>query len=619
MELLPAPAEGRLGATPLPRGGCEFRVWAPRAEALELVLADTKQSAPMPAAGDGYFACRLARLKRNGRYYYRFPDGRLRPDPASRCQPEGVHGPSAAIFLDFPWRDKGWSGRKLSELVFYELHVGTFTPRGSFDAIIPRLGELRRLGITAIELMPVAQFPGRRNWGYDGVFPYAPQLSYGGARGLMRLVNGAHRAGLAVFLDVVYNHLGPEGNYLVDFGPYFTAHYQTPWGAALNYDGEESDEVRRYFIGNALEWVRDYHFDGLRLDAIHGIMDNSASPFLAELAEALQAEAGRLGRPVHVIVESNLNDIRVLRPRAQGGYGMDAQWNDDFHHALHTALTPERDGYYRDFSGAGDLGRALEEGFVYQGQFSAYRRRRHGNRSREITPQSFVIFAQNHDQTGNRAGGERLSALTSLEGLKLAAVTLLTAPQLPLLFMGEEYGEAAPFLYFIEHGDAALVEAVRRGRREEFAAFGWKQPPDPQSDSTFAASRLRWEQRRREPHRTLLEFYGELLRLRRRHPSLVAGGQAQCRLLNPELLLIERHPPRGSAAPRALLLLNFGSEACRLAFPRPGDYRLLLASSKRRWHGPGDSLPPRIHHSRARLELPAGSAAIYIAENRGRK
>ncbi len=615
MRILPASAEGPLGAVLDAGGGCTFRVWAPYASQLELELAGSGRRFALPSAGDGYFAGRLLPAPRRCRYCYRFPDGRRRPDPASRSQPEGVHGPSSVVSLAHPWRDRGWRGRELADLVFYELHVGTFTPAGDFDAMHARLPELRDLGITAIELMPVAQFPGTRNWGYDGVFPYAAQHSYGGAAGLLRLVDAAHRAGLAVFLDVVYNHLGPEGNYLADFGPYFTAIYKTPWGAALNFDGAESDQVRRFFIANAVEWVRDYHLDGLRLDAIHGIVDRSATPFLAELSAAVQAEAARLGRRVQVVAESNLNDVRVLRPHAAGGYGMTAQWNDDFHHALHTALTAERNGYYRDFHGVADLARAYEQGFVYQGQFSAYRRRRHGNATRGFPAQRFVVFAQNHDQIGNRAGGERLSGLVGFEALKLAAMAWFAAPQLPLLFMGEEYGDPAPFLYFIEHGDATLIEAVRRGRRAEFAGFDWGQLPDPQAESSFAASRLDWRLRAIEPHRALLEFHRELLRLRRRQAALAAGGRARCRLWSGGLLQIVRQPA-SAAAGRVLVLLNFSRAPRRLRFPLAGGYRLLLASAERRWRGPGAALPRRIDARGAWLELPPLSGAAYLHPSR---
>ena len=424
-------------------------------------------------------------------YRYRL-DGTLeRPDPASRCQPEDVHGPSQVVDSHFDWDDSAWCGIPLREYILYELHVGTFTPEGTFEAIIPYLPELKALGITAIELMPIAQFPGQRNWGYDGVYPFAVQHSYGGPDGLKRLVQACHRHGLAVVLDVVYNHLGPDGNYLGDYGPYFTERYKTPWGGALNFDGPYSDEVRRFFIDNALFWVTEFRIDALRLDAVHAILDHSAQPFLQELGLALQARAEHMNRRIYAIAESALNDTRIIRSRELGGYGLDAQWNDDFHHALRVLLTDDRGGYYQDFGELGHLAKAFREGFVYAGDYSAYRRRRHGHSSRHMPAQQFVVFAQNHDQVGNRMFGERLSQLVSLEALKLAASAVLLSPFIPLLFMGEEYGEVAPFQYFISHLDPQLVDAVRRGRREEFAAFAWQgEPPDPQDIATFQRAKL---------------------------------------------------------------------------------------------------------------------------------
>jgi maltooligosyltrehalose trehalohydrolase len=334
--------------------------------------------------------------------------------------------------------------------------VGAYTKKGTFESIIPHLDELKKLGITAIELMPVAQFPGTRNWGYDGVYPYAVQNSYGGPEGFKRLVNACHGRGLALVLDVVYNHLGPEGNYLWDFGPYFTDRYKALWGFSINFDGPHSDDVRHYFIQNALYWVTEFHVDALRVDAVHAILDFSAEPFLEELASAVHDEAKRLNRRVYLIAESALNDTRVIRSREFGGYGLDAQWNDDFHHALHTVLTGERMGYYRDFGRLQDLAKALLEGFVYSGEYSPYRRRRHGNSSRDIPAHRFVVFSQNHDQVGNRMRGERLSELVCFERTKLAAGVMTLSPFIPLLFMGEEYGETAPFQYFVSHSDPDL-------------------------------------------------------------------------------------------------------------------------------------------------------------------
>jgi maltooligosyltrehalose trehalohydrolase len=450
------------------------------------------------------------------RYWY-WLDGTLRrPDPASRSQPEGVHGPSQVIDPAFAWNDSEWRGKALEECIIYELHVGTFTPQGTFDGVISRLDYLCELGITAVELMPVAQFPGERNWGYDGTFPFAPQNSYGGPDGLKQLVDACHSRGLAVILDVVYNHLGPEGNYLHGFGPYFTDRYRTPWGDAVNFDGPDSDPVRHYFISNALHWITEYHIDALRLDAVHGIYDFSARHILGELAEAVHRQGAILGRRVQVIAESDLNDVRVINPPESGGYGLDAQWNDDFHHALRALLTGDHTGYYSDFGRFADLVKGFQEGFVLSGGYSSFRKRRHGSSSAGILPNQMIVFSQNHDQVGNRIRGERPGEHLSTQQLKLAAATVLLSPYVPLLFMGEEYGESAPFPYFTSHGDAELVDAIRRGRLEEFAAFaGQGTPPDPQSEATFLSAKLDQEQRLQGDHTVIFNFYRELLRLRK--------------------------------------------------------------------------------------------------------
>jgi maltooligosyltrehalose trehalohydrolase len=451
-----------------------------------------------------------------------------RADPVSRWRPEGVHGPSRVTDPgDFDWDEGDWVGLAVRDLIIYELHVGSFTEAGTFEAIIPRLELLRELGITAIELMPVAEFPGRRNWGYDGVSLYAPQSSYGGPTGLRRLVNAAHRAGLAVVLDVVYNHLGPEGNYLRDFGPYFTDRYRTLWGEGWNLDGPESDEVRRYILDNALYWMTEFRIDGLRLDAADTIVDQSALHLLEELGEVVHRQADRLGRRVHVIAETAANDPRYVRNPGVGGFGLDAQWSDDFHHAVHVALTGEHEGYYADFGGIAPIAKALAERFVNDGRYSLSRRRRHGRPAADLPADRFVVCVQNHDQVGNRARGERLSALVPPGALRLAAAILLLSPYIPLLFMGEEYGETHPFLYFVSHSDPALVEAVRDGRRHEFAAFGWTgEVPDPQAEPTFERSRLDWDAAQRAPHAQLRALYRDLLEVRRTVPALKPGVAA---------------------------------------------------------------------------------------------
>jgi len=585
-----------LGATPLPGGRCRFLVFAPGVERVEVrLLSPGGRMAALERDGRGYHGGVAEGVEAGALYLYRLDGGKERPDPASRHQPRGVHGPSMVTDpRTFAWRDDGWRGIPLSSYILYELHVGTFTGEGTFDAVIPRLDALVELGITAVELMPVAQFPGKRNWGYDGVYPFAVQDSYGGPEGLMRLVDACHLRGLAVVLDVVYNHLGPEGNYLSDFGPYFSDRYRTPWGSAVNFDGPGSDEVRRFFQENALTWLREFRVDALRLDAIHGIMDFSASPFLAELGAAVRDFRGRENRMAYLIPESDLNDARVVdRPEA-GGYGLDAQWSDDFHHALHALLTGERDGYFADFGGIGPMARAFTDGFVYSGQYSAYRRRRHGNPSLHLPAGKFVVFAQNHDQVGNRRRGERLASLVSFESLKLAAGVVLLSPFLPLLFMGEEYGEIAPFLYFVHHGDAELVEAVRRGRKEEFASFGWEgEIPDPQDEGTFLRSRPDAARRESGGHALLLSLHRELIRIRKTDPVLSRtdreGMEVSAFERENALVVLRRHGPARTAA-----VFHFGDAPGTLPLPLPGvPWEKVLDSSDTRWGGPGGAAPGR--------------------------
>ncbi len=523
----PEPWSLQRGARPNPDGSVAFEVWAPAASHLELVIRGKFSDACLPMERDPFGVWRgsAADAPPGRDYWFRVNGEADRPDPVSRYRPEGVHGPSRIIDpAEFKWTDDEWKGLAVRDLAIYELHVGSFTPEGTFEGIIPRLESLRELGLTAIELMPVAEFPGKRNWGYDGVSLYAPQSSYGGPDGLRRLVNAAHRTGLAVILDVVYNHLGPEGNYLRDFGPYFTDRYRTLWGEGWNLDGPESDEVRRYILDNALYWITEFHLDGLRLDAADTVVDQGAMHLLEELAAVVHRQAELLGRRVSVIAESAANDPRFVRSPVVGGYGLDAQWNDDFHHAVHVALTGEQNGYYADFGGVAPVAKALAERFVNDGRYSVFRRRRHGRPAVDLPAERFVICVQNHDQVGNRARGERLSALVPPEALRLAAAILLLSPYLPLLFMGEEYGETRPFLYFVSHGDPKLVEAVREGRRREFAGFGWSgEIPDPQAESTFEASRLDWDAARRPPHAQLRALYHDLLELRRVLPALRPG------------------------------------------------------------------------------------------------
>jgi len=505
-----------LGATVLDRSRCQFRVWAPYRDRVELhIVAPQERRVPMEKTSDGYHHAVVDECPDGTKYYFHV-GGTDRPDPASRYQPEGVHGSSMVVSREFKWTDGGWKGVPLEEYVVYELHVGTFTNEGTFDAIIPHLDALEDLGITAVELLPIAQFPGNRNWGYDGTYPGAAQNSYGGPLGLKRLVNACHARGLALLLDVVYNHLGPEGSYIAEYGPYFTDRYKTPWGMAINFDGPQSDHVRWFFIHNALQWIDEFHVDGLRVDAVHAVVDHSAVPFLQDLTMAVHRRAAQLGRRVYAIAESDLNDPRVIAPAEKFGLGFDSQWADDYHHSLHSILTGEQDGYYQGFGRVSDLARVMKSGYLYVGQYSPYRKRRYGLKPNTTDGSKFVVSAQNHDQVGNRMRGERLSTLVSPERLRIVAAAIVLSPFLPMIFMGEEYGEKAPFQYFTSHDDKDLIEAVRKGRLEEFDDFTWEgQPPDPHDEETFRRSKLT---RKEDP--ALRGLYKRLLELRRDTPAL---------------------------------------------------------------------------------------------------
>jgi maltooligosyltrehalose trehalohydrolase len=609
------------GATCLGGGRVRFRVWAPRCRrvAVQVVGAPGRQPVAMARAGGGWFEAILEDLADGTRYTYVLEGLRERPDPASRGLPEGVHGPSEVVdTAAFAWTDRSWRGRALKDMVLYEIHVGTFTPAGTFEAIVPRLDRLRALGITAVELMPVASFPGTRNWGYDGVGLFAPQRSYGGPRGLQRLVDACHARGLAVVLDVVYNHFGPEGNYLSEFGPYFTDRYRTPWGQAVNYGGDGSRGVRDFVIANALFWIREYHIDGLRLDAIHGIVDASPVHILHEVNDAVQRLARRLGRCVPVVAESDLNDRRVIEPVRRRGYGLAGQWSDDFHHAVHTILTGERRGYYTDFGAPDQLAKAYTHGFVYDGQHSAFRGQRHGTPGRDLPGERFVVYVQNHDQVGNRAQGERLSSLVDFDRLKLAATALLTAPCVPLLFMGEEYAEPAPFLFVTDFQDPALQAAVTRGRREEFAGFGWTGAvPDPQDPASFARSTLSWGLHRTEPHCRLWDYYRTLLRARRHYPVLGVGGKRRlsASVDGDRTLIVLRRGADGAAAV-ALLNVCPAGRTIRVAVP-PGQWRRLVESGEGRFGGSGARTPKLLDVPRAgtaHVNLGPWGAAVFLRE-----
>jgi maltooligosyltrehalose trehalohydrolase len=608
----------RLGACYLGDRRCRFRVWASLADRVDLHLVHPRERrVPMQRQERGYFEAILDDIEPGTGYLYCLNDKVERPDPASRFQPGTVHEPSAVVDPRFPWTDRHWHGLPLDRLVIYELHVGTFTPEGTFEAIIPRLPQLADLGITAVEIMPVAQFAGRRGWGYDGVYPFAPQNSYGGPQGLRRLIDACHSQGIAVMLDVVYNHFGPEGCYLHEFAHYFTDRYRTPWGRAINLDGPKSDEVRRFLVENALYWVHEFHVDALRLDAIHAIHDESASPFLMELVRVLERHAIDLNRHVYAIAESDLNDVRVIRSTDLGGLGLHAQWADDFHHSLFTLLTRENAGYYRDFGDFEDLASAYANGYTYTGQFSASRERRHGSLPADLPGRRFVVCIQNHDQIGNRKSGERFVVLAPFEAQKVAAGTVLLSPFVPMLFMGEEYGETAPFQYFVDFADSGLAEAVRRGRREEFAMEGGEEAPDPQDEATFRRSKLDWGLRDEGQHGVLYDFYRELLRLRRSLPPLRFPDKERMQLTpRPEArtLLVRRW----EGDDEALVALNYGDRPAGVSFALPpGTWQRQLDSADRRWQGPGAAGPEQLDsEGEVKLTVAPMSLAVYARGDR---
>jgi len=498
-----------------------YQVWAPDAVVVEVEVGAIPYPMARVPERPGWWRGEAP----EGDYGFRLGGGRALPDPRSACQPDGPDGLSRPVdHAAFSWSDTPWRGRPLPGSVVYELHVGTFTPAGTFDGAVERLDHLVELGVDFVELMPVCPFPGRYGWGYDGVSLWAVHEPYGGPDGLKRFVDAAHRRGLGVILDVVHNHLGPSGNYLPAFGPYFTDRHHTPWGSAVNLDAPGSDEVRAYLIGSALAWLRDYRIDGLRLDAVHALADDRALPFLEELACEVEKLAGSTGRPLFLVAESDLNDPRTTNPRQAGGLGLTAQWSDDFHHALHTLLTGESQGYYGDFARDpyAAVAKALTRGFFHDGGWSSFRGRSHGRPFPPAYGHRLLGYLQTHDQVGNRATGDRLSATLSPGRLAAGAALVLTSPFTPMLFMGEEWGASTPWQYFTDHTDPKLAEAVRQGRRREFAEHGWRAEdvPDPQARSTVLGSTLDWTEPAREPHAELLDWYRRLIRLRRDVPEL---------------------------------------------------------------------------------------------------
>jgi maltooligosyltrehalose trehalohydrolase len=556
----------RFGARPRNDRSVEFRVWAPNVTRLDVRIlreGDQPRTIPMTGSAGGEFATTVSDVSEGADYFYVLDGERERPDPVSRSLPRGVHGPTRIVNPDsFRWSDQAWQGIPLKDLIIYELHPGTFTSEGTFESAIARLPYLRDLGITAIEIMPVAEVPGNRNWGYDGASLYAPQSTYGGPTGLKKLVDACHQFGLAVVLDVVYNHLGPEGNYLPEYAPCFTDAHHTPWGKAINFDGPGSDGVRRFFIDNALYWLTEYHVDALRLDAIHGIYDFGARHFLDELSEVFQRQAQRLNRKAWLIAESDLDDVRIINPRAQGGYALDAQWHDDFHHALYALLTGEREEFLMDFGGLAELSKSVRDGFVFDWKYSRYRQRHHGSSSKDRPGEQFVGFLQNHDQIANTSRGKRLASLVSAGQVKVAAVLTLCSPFLPLLFMGEEYGETAPFFYFTSFEDVNLANAVREGRKRELGShYSESEFADPQALSTFERCKLDWSKLEIGPHSGILRLYRDLIALRKQHPSLgnCRKDLTETRFDEQARYLVMKRSDSGGE--NSLLVLNFSAEA----------------------------------------------------------
>jgi len=575
----------------------EVLLWSPFASCIEIDIFSPKSiKIPMHKQDDGYWSLQTEFLKKGSLYRFIIDGKESRPDPASVSQPAGVHGSSHAIdLLDFNWEDKKWQNIPLSSMIIYELHTGTFTEKGTFDAITEKLDYLKELGINSIELMPVSQFPGKRNWGYDGVYPFAAQNSYGGAKALQKLVNECHKKGLAVILDFVCNHLGPEGNYLAKFGPYFTDKYKTPWGMAINYDDEYSDGVRRYFIECALMWLRDFHIDALRIDAVHAIKDFSSFHILKELKHYVEILNEKTGRLHYVFAESELNDVKYIDSFEKGGYGIDAVWCDDLHHAIHGLVTGEKGGYYCDFGSISHVVKAYRSAFVYDGCYSVFRKRCFGSKTIENSGDQFIVFSQNHDQIGNRMRGERLSSLISYDMSKVVAVSIIMAPFIPLIFMGEEYWETSPFLYFVSHTDPYLIKCVCEGRKNEFREFHLDgEPPDPGIYETFFKSTLKWDLKGIEKSEKMLDYYKRIMKIRKNHPVLQLNNRKNFNVSGDDakkIVIITRWLEKD----RIFCIMNFGKAAQEIKISKSiSRLNKIMDSSDVLWLGDGKTAPDHI-------------------------
>lgn len=569
-------------------GEAVIKLWAPKAKSAAVKIDESGDILPLSSQEYGYWTLDTYKLKDGSRYKFVLDDKDPLPDPASLSQPEGVHGPSEVVDLQaYRWTDADWNNVALQDYIIYELHTGTFTPESTFAGIETKLDYLLSLGINAIEIMPVAQFPGGRNWGYDGVFPYAVQNTYGGPKGLQQLVNACHEKGLAVVLDVVYNHLGPEGNYFGEYGHYFTEKYNTPWGNAINFDDAGCDAVREYFIENVLMWFRDFHVDALRMDAVHAIKDFGPQHILSEIKIRVAQLVEETGRQHYLIIECDLNDIRFINPQDKAGFGMDSQWIDEFHHALRITAGGDQTGYYSDFNGIADLAKSYNDAYVYDGQYSPHRDKKFGVKATDNPGQQFIVFSQNHDQVGNRMLGERSSELFSFEMQKLMAGAVLTAPFLPMLFMGEEYSEPHRFMYFVSHTDPELAEAVRKGRKAEFAAFHAQgEAPDPVAEETFRDSQLQWNLPEQGEHQVMLNFYKALIALRKKLPALHHlyrnGVKAEANEEQKTLVLHRKHHVQ-----EAVILMNFSVNIQTLSLPDPAqNWHKQFDSADAQWNGP---------------------------------
>ncbi|UFH52750.1 malto-oligosyltrehalose trehalohydrolase [Spirosoma sp. KNUC1025] len=607
-----------IGANYIGNNRCVFTVWAPEKERVTLhLLPPNDRKLAMQPTEWGYFQLEVENIPPGTRYVYELDNGEEYPDPASHAQPDDVHGPSEVIDQSaYRWQDEGWRGLPFRDLIFYQLHVGTFTPAGTFEAIIPRLDALAKVGINALQLLPVCQFPGDRNWGYDGVYPYAVQHSYGGPQALKKLVNACHNRGIAVFLDVVFNHLGPEGNYFTQFGPYFTEKYQTPWGAALNFDQEWSDGVRDYFVDNVAFWFDTYHIDGLRFDAIHEIFDRGAVSIWELIHAKVRYLEQQLGRSLYLVAETDLNSPKVVKSSELGGYGFDAQWLDDFHHAFQVLINKSAKERYADFGRMEQLAKAYTDGFVSSGDYVTFRKRKYGASSSGIAGDRFVVFNLNHDQIGNQSGRERLALLVDFDRQKLAAAAILLSPYVPLLFMGEEYADESPFFYFISHSDPSLIRKVEEGHKKDFARFRSKADiPAPIEEDTFNQSKLQWHTRSRGNHRIMLSWYQSLIELRRSLPALqnMSKNNIRVTVLGQSGFVLHRQTVDGQQ--QLVCLFNLSDDVILYTLPVwVREWHKVLDSKEAKWREAGSSvreLLPSLAKAGQTIHIPPASVTVY--------